>query len=305
MALTGATGFIGSAVVRHLSAAAETAVLVREAGRVDAPARTVQGTLDDRGALEDLCAGAQILVHAASYVGDDPTLQQSVNVEGTARVVEVARRAGVRRIVHLSTAGVYGGDLNGRAENERPERPRSALSSSRLLAERYVLDAGGTVLRPHLVHGRGDRWFLAPLIAAVRRLGAWVGNPDAPLSCIGRDRLGALVARTAVDDLAAGVYHVAEPRPTSVRSLAGPVFAHAGTETPTCALGAGEAAIALAPLGITRAQIDLVAHDSWFSTTKLWTASPPAVRLSLPAQRVPEDVDWYASALADPHPARN
>jgi nucleoside-diphosphate-sugar epimerase len=299
VALTGSTGFIGSAILRSLVPVAPTTVLRRQAPPAPGPARVVVGGLADAPALVELCSGADVLVHAASYVGDDPARQVDTNVRGTERVVAAARRAGVRRIVLLSTAGVYGGDLGaGRVEGDRAERPRSELSASRLAAEHVVLDAGGVVLRPHLVHGQGDRWFLAPLLAAVQRLGAWIGEPDAPQSCVGRARLGALAAALALDPVAPGVYHAAEERPTTVRRLVEPVLRQAGASAPEHALGGEAAAAALAPLGVTRAQVALVERGSWFSTAKLWGAlSASGPRFALPDVAEPEDPAWYAAAL--------
>ncbi|MFF3505014.1 hypothetical protein [Streptomyces sp. NPDC003247] len=60
--------------------------------------------------------------------------------------------------VQLSTAAVHGnGPFRKTAEGAVEPRPLSPVSRSRLSGERFVLGAGGAVLRPYLVYGRGDR----------------------------------------------------------------------------------------------------------------------------------------------------
>lgn len=301
VALTGATGFLGSAVLDHLLPRRPVRALVRDpAGLVgDSRAAVVQGDLADKDALLRLVDGAEVLIHAASYVGTDPERQREVNVVGTQRLVEEAVASGVSRLVLISTAGVYGGDLGpGRAEDDGSARPRSSLSASRLEAENIVLRAGGVVVRPHLVHGRGDRWFLSTLLAATERLGGWIGNPDARLSVIGRRRLGAMVVRLALANSEPGIFHAAEPEPMTVRQLVEPVLRLARVAPPNRSLSVDEASELLAPVGVARSQIELIAHDSWFSTAKIWAAiGESTLNAGLPPMELPENVAWYASRL--------
>lgn len=301
VALTGTTGFLGSAVHDALSRLGlPTTVLARDVARTPvAPStRAVPGNLGDPAALAALCRGADVLVHAASYVGSDTALQEAVNVTGTRDLMAAARDAGVRRVVYLSTAGVYAGRLGpGHSEERAVVAPRSTLSASRRAAEEVVLAAGGVVLRPHLVHGRGDRWFLAPLLAAMARTGAWIGDPGSLLSTIGRERLGELTALLALGDAPGGVYHAAEPEPVTVRDLVTEVHRRAGLAVPAAVLSRDEALTRLAPLGVTAAQLDLVTGASWYDSTKVWqTTGVSPARLGVPLL-LPEAVDEYAAVL--------
>jgi dihydroflavonol-4-reductase len=115
VALTGATGFIGhhTAVLLRRLGAAVTALVRPSSARQRLEhlgVRCVTAPLDDPAALARGCGGADVLVHLAGAVdmGEDWRLCRRVNVEGTANVLEAARRAAVRRVVHVSSIVAVG-----------------------------------------------------------------------------------------------------------------------------------------------------------------------------------------------------
>lgn len=310
VALTGSTGFIGSAIAEAFErAVVPVSVLQRRplnampggsSGIDDSPAprRCVVGDLRDVTAVRDLLSDAHVLVHAASYVGPDPRLQDLVNVAGTSELVAQARLRGVARIVYVSTAGVYGGRLGpGLAEDEAIVAPRSRLSRSRRQAEEIVLDAGGVVVRPHLIHGTGDRWFLGQVLGAMLGLDAWIGGRNVALSTIGRRRLGAIICELVGTGTPPGVYHAAERFPVRVHDLVAPVYSGLGLELPQQVLALDEAASALEPAGITRQQVDLVGADSWFQCERLWHLLARSPLHANPTPQLPEGVSWYIDQI--------
>jgi UDP-glucuronate 4-epimerase len=126
--VTGAAGFIGSHVAEALLARGDEVVAldnfdpfypraVKEANLATlrrAPGfRLVEGDVRDRGVAEASLRGAEAVVHLAARAGVRPSLEDpagyaAVNVEGTAVMLDAARRAGVRRFVFGSSSSVYG-----------------------------------------------------------------------------------------------------------------------------------------------------------------------------------------------------
>ncbi len=169
VAVTGAGGFIGSALLRRLSGVgvAVRALVGPPGVTVHASPRGVEAVaaeIDDAAAVASLVEGCDTVFHlagpasvAASF--DAPAEFARVHVAGTATLLEASRRAGVARIVHLSSAEVYGvPERNPVAEWHRLQA-RSPYAAAKIGAERliesyrlaYGLDA--VVLRPFSVYG--------------------------------------------------------------------------------------------------------------------------------------------------------
>lgn len=138
-----------------------------------------------RASLEDVSAddidGAQAVVHCAAYVEDwgPASVFHAVNVEGTARLLFAARKAGVRRFIHISTESVLFANDHLRLIDESTPYPDSTpfhYASTKGEAERLVLgandhDAGfeTVVLRPVLIWGPGDQTILPELVTMARK----------------------------------------------------------------------------------------------------------------------------------------
>lgn len=117
--VTGALGFIGSAVVRAVRARGATVVAVVEPGASDSriaaiDAERTVADVRDTAAVRDACKGARFVFHLAAiyrFWARDPRIFYDVNVGGTLNVLSAARAAGCERTVFTSTVGVLG--LNG------------------------------------------------------------------------------------------------------------------------------------------------------------------------------------------------
>ncbi|QDQ90249.1 NAD(P)-dependent oxidoreductase [Rhodococcus sp. WB9] len=282
VAVVGATGFVGSTVATALAAAGIHCIAVaRGPQHPDIPGVVfARADLTDPGSLTAALAGADVVIHAASYTGTDPAHCAAVNVEGTENLLAAAARNGVGRVIYVSTIGVYGsGPHSGIGENEAAPVPVSALSASRLAAEHRVLAHGGCVVRPGFVHGPGDRWFVPGLIRILEALGAWIDEGRSRISIIAVHDLARLLAALAAQPSArpGDVFHACHPDPVTVREL-GEALANAGRlRLPATSLTFGEATTVGARRGLTDRHLDLIGRDHWYDPTRLWTATGSTV----------------------------
>jgi uncharacterized protein YbjT (DUF2867 family) len=264
----GGTGFVGRRIVRHLSGSAAT---VRMASRHPARAggdnvEHVVADAHDERSVEAAVAGADGVVNAIGlYVEHGGDTFHSVHVEAAARIAGVARRAGIKRFVHLSGIG---------ADAASP----SPYIRSRGEGEAAVQAAfpGAVVIRPAVMFAPDDA-FLTTILGLLRTLPAY------PLFGDGRTRLQPV----HVDDVAAAIAQVLRQtqRPYPIYELAGPRVYSYGELLRTIARTAGlrpvlvripfafwNAAAALAenlphpPL--TRNQVDLMQIDTTASGSR-------------------------------------
>jgi dihydroflavonol-4-reductase len=189
--LTGATGFLGSHVARALVASGHR---VRALARVtskrdilaDVPeTEWVTGDLVDPRAVEEAVRGCDAVIHTAAIVGFTPRVaarQHEVNVEGTRRLLDAARAAGVRRFVHTSSIAAIGRGREGAVADEETRYdwpPGLGYNESKRDSERLVRRATGietVCVNPALVFGPGEvyrrtlplfrlvKWGLMPLV---------------------------------------------------------------------------------------------------------------------------------------------
>ncbi len=205
LALTGATGLVGRAV---LSAARRPVRALYRSRPGGSGAEWVRGDLSDERSLEALCEGAEVLVHAAGLTAARrPADFHAVNVVGAARMATAARRAGVRRLVLISSQAAR-------------EPHLSPYAMSKRLGEtafrRAAGDAEVCVIRPPAVFGPGDE-ATAPIMNAIRQ-----GALPVPGGRNWRDRRFAAVT---AEDLAGDILRVAASggpgpvEPSSFRAL--------------------------------------------------------------------------------------
>jgi dihydroflavonol-4-reductase len=148
--ITGASGFVGAAVVRQLLAAGHAVrALVRptsaRANLDGLAAEIVQGDLRDAASLAGAMAGIRFVFHvAADYRlwARRPQEIVQTNVEGTRALMEAALRAGVERIVYTSSVATLKARPDGGPSDETlPLEPAAAIGAykySKVVAERLV-----------------------------------------------------------------------------------------------------------------------------------------------------------------------
>jgi nucleoside-diphosphate-sugar epimerase len=176
-AVTGASGFLGDALVARLITRRRVRALYRTPTARSAALQglgcdIVTGNLDDERALAALVEGADEVYHcAATMAKTDPALSHHVNVEGTEHVARAALAAGVRRFVYISSTSVYAASCredNTYSEAFEPEHVDRLNHYSRTKYEgegvvRRLAEAEGlrfTIIRPTNIYGLRSRpWF--------------------------------------------------------------------------------------------------------------------------------------------------
>lgn len=299
--LTGATGFVGGAVVRALAGqpSIQLSVLVRGPARIPAT-RQRFGDLTKPDSLVGSCQGIDTLVHAASYVGVDPKQCSAVNDRGTAALLREATRTGVRQIFYISTGAVYGPGPHRNAEPEDLSPvPLSPASQTRLAAEDRVRAAGGVVLRPHLIYGVGDRWFIPNLIQLIRLLNGLPDIDQVKLSTIAVDHLANAIAGlvTHADPVPPGtVFHANHPTPTVLRTMINTVVHNIGLCWTNQPISRKQAYKKIRANGGNERHLARICADHWYASQRIWqlTGQDPGANF---AETFPRYTSWYRTEL--------
>jgi dihydroflavonol-4-reductase len=148
--ITGATGFVGTAVARQLLAAGHSLrLLLRPTSDrrnvQDLNAELCEGSLEDEASLNNAVKGCEGLFHVAADYRlwvPQPKQMYQANVVGTSQLMEAALRAGVKRIVYTSSVATLGFTSDGAPANEDTPVVESDMigvyKHSKFLAEEMV-----------------------------------------------------------------------------------------------------------------------------------------------------------------------
>jgi uncharacterized protein YbjT (DUF2867 family) len=202
--LTGATGTVGSALLRRLTADGRPVrALVRDQRRLGEQRVRVQIALGDLAhppSFRNALRGVDTVVHLAASIRDQPRGSiEELNALATLRLVRAAERAGVERFLFFSA-------LNARHHS------RTRFFRAKALAEEAVEGSRleTTVFRPSIIYTPGDPWLT--LLDRLTRL------PAVPVSGSGR----AVFEPIWAEDVADAVMHAVGNGATSSYELAGP-----------------------------------------------------------------------------------
>jgi dihydroflavonol-4-reductase len=317
--VTGGTGFVGSHVVRELTAQGwAVRVLHRESSKRDAldglTFESALGGLGDLDALRRACEGCDRVFHIAAvadYWRADHSAMFEANVKGTANVLQAARETGVSRVVFTSSAAAVGITSDGTPADESlafnltPQQ--MPYGYSKVLAEQVVADAvrGGqhvVTVNPVVVLGPGDlNQISGSLVIEAAQRGRWMPVP------------GGGVAVVDVRDVARWHVAAAERGRSGERYLLGTenlthaqLFARiaAAAGTPRPVLHLPDFAAQLASTGVSLGQrlglrlpvdalqIKLSTRLIYFDFSKAWSElGPPQVSIR---DSIRDAYAWYA-----------
>jgi len=146
LALTGATGFLGGHILRRtIEAGHSVRALVRKPQSPRPGVEWTMGSLDDEGALLQLCEGADAVIHVAGVVNGNAATFDRGNRLGTMAMLHAAEASGVRRFAHVSSLAAR-------------EPQLSVYGASKRAAEDAVVTStlDWRIVRPPAIYGPGD-----------------------------------------------------------------------------------------------------------------------------------------------------
>ncbi len=170
--ITGATGFVGGHVARHMRRRRQLRLLTRQTSRLDSlkgiDAEMVTGDLREPEKLRSALTGCDALVHVAADYRlwvRDPEQMYAANVDGTRELLKLAREVGVPRVVYTSSVATMGFKADGTiVDEETPVALADMIGHykrSKFLAEQEAIKAAKAgqhvmILNPTTPIGPGD-----------------------------------------------------------------------------------------------------------------------------------------------------
>ena len=263
--ITGAAGFLGSALVEHFR---ERGVPVCGTGRNPKPGLIAVGEIDGSSNWRQALRRVQTVVHCAGIAHSkaQPADYQRVNVDGTMNLARQAVEAGVSRFIFISSIGVNGGETWDRTFTAKdPPNPQKPYASSKLAAERGLQKLAAEtgfeviIIRPPLIVGPGAKGNIA-LLAKLVRLGIPTpfGLTRNRRDVVSFPVLCSLIEKCTTAPVQGQTFLVSDGRALSVRELIDWVAAINGCKAPIhlpVPLGFLKLALTLAGLGALRSQL--------------------------------------------------
>jgi UDP-glucose 4-epimerase len=242
--ITGAAGFLGSALANHLSRQGHQVrglddLSTGDKDTLSPDVHFTRGDVNDRPKLWTLLQDVDVVYHLAARVSVPesvlyPREYNAANVGGTVSLMEAMRDVGVRRVVMASSGAVYGDLAAQPIKEDSPPNPRSPYAVSKLAAEHYIRTIGAlwgmeTVsLRIFNAYGPGQRMPVSHPPVVPHFIKQTLSNGTLVVHSDGMqtrdyvyvdDVVSALTAATTVPNLDGLVINVGSGTETSVRDL--------------------------------------------------------------------------------------
>jgi 2-alkyl-3-oxoalkanoate reductase len=294
IAVTGAGGFIGGAVVRRLAADGHDVVGVDVDRRAQSLMDAVGGEfrhadLTVPASMFGALAGVGAVVHTAARVGEHGSMEEfvAVNVRGTRNVLDAAEAMHAGRVVVIASVAGWGYELNDDVVSEdAPPHPTGLpYADTKGATETLALRRGATVIRPGDVYGPGSGpWTVRPvrLLAAGRF--ALPGRGDGLITPVYVDDLVDAVVRAVVGGAPGRAYTVWDGEPVTALEFFGFYGAMTGRPVRTLPrpllMGAG---------AVMEAVARLLGREPELGRDAVWYVSRRAV---FPNTRAREELGW-------------
>lgn len=269
IALTGATGFVGRAVLAELNTRRhETRALVRDRAKAGTlKAVMVEGGLENHNALDELVFGVEAVIHVAGAISaNDQSDFFAINESGTRNAVDAASRSSVTRFIHISSLAAR-------------EPSLSAYAASKRAGEAAVESAGKDIrvltIRPPVVYGPGDRSALPLFRALVSSPAVLPGSRAQRFSLIYVGDLARMIV-AALETTDTGVVEVGDGRPQGYswedvahiasaheRNPITPYFLPRNLLTAAAAIAEPLAKVRGKPSMLSRGKVNELYHTDW------------------------------------------
>lgn len=308
--VTGGSGYFGEVVVERCLERGDSVRVFDLVDNEDRPKEVelVRGDVRDRDAVRRALEGVEVVHHNVAQVPLAKNRHEfwSVNVDGTRIVLDEALRAGVRKVVLVSSSAIYGVPDRNPVTLATQPRPREAYGAAKLEGERYaktVIDKGLSVsiVRPRTILGHGRLGIFQILFEWVRKsrpvylLGSghnryqFVHADDLAAACLLADR------RKESDVLLCGT-----DRFGTMRELLEGLVAHAGSRSPVRSMPFRPTVVAMkvtsklgvSPLGDYHSL--MYGREMFFDITSTSEALGWKPKYSN-AEMIADSYDWYVA----------
>lgn len=225
--VTGATGFLGGALTKRLSdEGARVLALARRANRdpyiKDLPdVEIVTGDITDAQRMQDLIHDIDYVFHVGAALSGKLEHQRKVNVDGTRIIAEAGAKAGIKRLIYVSSIASYGFPVPKTVSEDTPAKlsrtpynltKRESEDMLRELAPRLGLSY--SIIRPALIYGpRSHMWTGVMFNLAKRKPTPFIGDGSGHAHPIFVDDVVDLLLRMATHPQADGQAFNCAPDP--------------------------------------------------------------------------------------------
>jgi nucleoside-diphosphate-sugar epimerase len=326
--VTGATGFLGTSLARHLLASGTSVrVLARSAAKaaplVAAGAELVVGEITDDQAVRAALADVSVVYHLAGRLfipGTPQSLYRATHVQGTRLLLDACQsRGNLVRFVHCSTTGVLGVTGAHPVGESAPYAPTNAYESTKREAELLVkqaIDQGfpAAIARPGLVYGPGDMHLLGFFRSIQRRQFRPIGRCPVWLHPIYIDDITrALLLCASLPQAVGETFHIAGREAVTIEQLATAIAGALGVPAPhgriplplarAVALLGDVLPARLKPLApLTSSRLDFLTHSRVYDVSKARRLLDFSAETDLPTG-LRQSVVWYREQGLLPAPA--
>jgi nucleoside-diphosphate-sugar epimerase len=247
--VTGASGFIGGVIAKNLSDSHEIRAMSRSI-RSDEIIRNLGGApvRCELGSVKpEHLAGCEAIIHCAAFVKQWGTREEfwKTTVDGTAQILDAAKKAGVSRFIYIGTEAVlfHGQHMHDLDESmPYPEHTPFLYPETKAAAEKLVLEANTSdfttiSIRPRFVWGPGDKTILPVVKEAIERgMYMWIDQGRAQIVTIHINNVVHAVNLVLTRGRGGNAYFVTDNEPTTVREFLTALLKTQGMKTPNTSI---------------------------------------------------------------------